>query len=309
MVDLYFLDPDTPMMTFSSDFLCFPSEGGRQIPLFIAAPLMILRDADESFICRLAGRPAFTPTPENDRCDVCRDVRWLMIHCRTFDECKQRFCDKDGTYIFEVFKEVLSRLKKKPITYSRAHYEHSRYAPFHKALVNCPKADQIEKQIDMVAFNAFNKMEAYYVINDTKILDIYVDTFYCIMTTLIQILRRYVSKMTDYSAKSVDDETFMVLALNLHPTEVSRGFNALASSLAPSLIELKHYYFYERKNMMKILLSDEVELMLKNTMLCLKNLFVCNSTRPYDRNQEARLREEYMADPEVKNFIRDSGQL
>ena len=308
-MDLYYLDPETPKMTFSSDFLCSPSEDGREIPLFLAAPLLILRDMDESFLTRLAGRPAFTPTPENPDCEVCMEVKWLINCCQTFDECKQRWCSKDAVFIFEVFKEILSRLKHKLIRFSRAHFEYTRNSPYYKPLISCPKGDQIEKQLDMADFRTFINMESYYLLNDSKIPDVYTDTFYLLMTTLIQIIRRYVAKMTEYKDKSVDDESYIFLALNLYPTEVIRGLNVITSSLAPSVIDVKTYYFVERKQLMFIRPIEEADMKLRNTMICMKNLLVCNTTKPYNRTNESQLLEDSLSDPEVKKFVREAAQL
>ncbi|EUB56129.1 zinc finger protein [Echinococcus granulosus] len=124
-IDLEYLPPNTPMLTFDNDFrsICYP---GIAIPLYIAGPMLVLRlkceqasDEDsDSFFYDLEAEEVQPPTPENPQCEVCRLVDWLLRDCEDYRDCYEYLQSKSQTIIYGAMKEIWCRLEPKPLLIS-----------------------------------------------------------------------------------------------------------------------------------------------------------------------------------------------
>ncbi|MTV28121.1 hypothetical protein FTX61_22370 [Nitriliruptoraceae bacterium ZYF776] len=297
-------------MEFTSDYGCVANGKGIKIPLFIGAPLMLLRrrqgeeiaNGRESFISRISGRPAYNPTPEACQCEVCKEVRWLLNDCRCFDECQHRWCSRDSVFLFEIFKEVLGRLKEKLMFYSLIHYEFVKLNQFYIPRVLCPSGEKESTALN-VEFEIFLKMQAFHILCDKKLQDIYADVFCCIMTNLIRMLRAYVAGELKCVEGDQNDHDYIFRALRKFPKEMSRAMVGLASALSPRIIDLQKNYYVSCQYATFISARDEQDLYLWSAMNCLRSLLVLNMIDPFDKTAEDRVVDEVMSDPTVREYV------
>ncbi|KAL5107081.1 hypothetical protein TcWFU_008689 [Taenia crassiceps] len=310
LIDLYYLDPDTPMMEFTPDFGCVANGQGIKIPLFIGAPLMLLRrrqgeeiaNNSDSFVSRISGRPAYHPTPEACQCEVCQEVKWLLNDCQCYDECQVRWCSRDSAFIFEIFKEVLSRIKEKLVFYSLIHYEFVKLNQFYIPRVLCPSGEKDSPEPN-VEFEIFLKMQTFHILNDKKDQDIYTDVFCCIMANLIRMLRAYVAGELRCVEGDPNCHDYIFRALRTHPREMARAMVGLASALSPRIIDLQKNYYVSCEYATFISARDEEDLYLWSAMNCMRSLLVLNSIDPFDRTAEWKVMEDIMSDPTVKEYV------
>ncbi|VDM32765.1 unnamed protein product [Hydatigera taeniaeformis] len=310
LIDLYYLDPETPMMEFKSDYSCTANGNGVKIPLFIAGPLMLLRSRQgeeianntESFLNRISGRPSFNPTPECCQCEVCQEVRWLLKDCRCFDDCQSRWCSRDSVFLFEILKEVLSRLKKKLLPYSLFHHDYVNMNQFYISRVLCPDT---EKDLTVLAleFDTFVKMQSFFILDATKTPDIYTNVFCCLMTNLIRMLRAYVEGELRCAEGDPSDPDYIFRAIRLFPTEMSRAMSVLASALSPRVIDLKKYYYVPCDSATFMSSRDEQDRYLWSATNCMRSLLVINAIEPFDRCAEHQVWEVILSNPAVKDLV------
>ncbi|KAL5106883.1 hypothetical protein TcWFU_005808 [Taenia crassiceps] len=133
-VDLYInlenLPPNTPMMAFGNDY-DQPIDQGINIPLFIAGPMVVLRDIitepgvrhTDDFIDELDFSLIYDPTPFEPQCEVCDLVQWLLTECQNYGQCLSRLFVLRQIIIFEIMREIWCRLRPKPLAFSGRHLD------------------------------------------------------------------------------------------------------------------------------------------------------------------------------------------
>ncbi|EUB57519.1 hypothetical protein ECG_09491 [Echinococcus granulosus] len=312
LIDLYYLDPDTPMMIFTSDYSCLASGKGCKIPVFIGGPLMLLRrrqgeeiaNSTDSFISRISGRPALHPTPEICQCEVCQEVKWLLKDCRCYDDCQARWCSRDSVFLFEILKEVLSRLKQKLVPYSLMHYEFVKISQFFIPQAACPPGTDDEASFKPnEEFEVFLKMQSFLILRDLQNQDIYTDVLCCVMTNLQRMLRAYVNGELKCAEGKQEDSDYIFRALGKFPTEVSRAMTGLSAALSPRIIDLKKHYYVPCEFMTFVSARDELDSYLWAAMNCMRSLLVANLIEPFDRSAEYKVRQAIMSDEAVKEYV------
>ncbi|EUB57517.1 hypothetical protein ECG_09493 [Echinococcus granulosus] len=127
-ISLESLPPSTPALAFSPDLNTFRNRNGFPIPLFIAGPMMILFEgnmypswyyATHTFLTEISIEPRSDPTPMHPACEVCKSVRWLLRHCTSYRQCKQHFQGTSQGFVFEVLREICTRIRPKLLSFSR----------------------------------------------------------------------------------------------------------------------------------------------------------------------------------------------
>ena len=129
-IDLEKLPPNTAKVTFDNEFDQLASNG-VEIPIFIAAPIMVLRSIDAKLDCNekplldiLDYSLNVDPQPESEDCTVCQLVSWLLCKCCDFEEACSRLSCQPQCIVFEVLREFLVRLSPKPLLISTWHLEY-----------------------------------------------------------------------------------------------------------------------------------------------------------------------------------------
>ncbi|VDO13416.1 unnamed protein product [Rodentolepis nana] len=147
-IDFDLLPGHVPSLKFSPDFstVLQPHEAGVPIPLFIAAPWMILRvklcqdnflEVPKNFLQSRLYEPVVKPVPPADGCFVCRAVHYLRHSCRTIQECASFLLPLKQEVIFAIAREFNRRIRPKLFTITREHLqEHCRFSYVGTALVD-----------------------------------------------------------------------------------------------------------------------------------------------------------------------------
>ena len=255
-IDLLNLPASCATITVSHDFMWYRN-GGISLPLFIAGPVFVLYVqnlfAREHSICSflnyLFSTEAQSPTPFHPDCDVCRLVEWLITECSDLIECYDRLFCQSQSIVFEIIKEIWSRLQPKPFRISKQLLNLCKCME----LKNLSRNDwfslpgnmnEVHQGLDWSNKRSYSLfwmnaiMRATHAPLNKRCMLENVTCFY--LSHMIRIFQRYVRNVSPSMCDSGDIVQFQILnAIKSNPVPVRNALKKLAMEIAFNLAEVE----------------------------------------------------------------------
>ncbi|VDM22448.1 unnamed protein product [Hydatigera taeniaeformis] len=302
-IDLECMNPETRMERFDDKYK-FCAVEGALIPVFIAGPLIVLRmryecnqnvDRSRRFFECLDYTSVCDPTPENPQCLVCCWVRWLLTQCCALQDCIDHFRNLEEIIVFEVMREILLRLKPKPLFISPRHLHFAKLFNYiglplrsflhTPALPHCiiPCSNWCDRLLGSLEWTNGFMYLLYKDLGDQGIRS-HVARF--VFVNLIRILRRHSESAFPPQPDINFPQYYMLEAVQCNQEEALRPIMKFAKALYLALLEYEPYGFVCDTPPIPGCRREEVYVYQHNLLRVMENIFMMNVTDVFYNNAD-----------------------